>query len=358
METNLTREANHILIPLSSPTTIGSTKLAHIKTSKELKSMIDGQINSETVLVKPNFVDRAQGTHTDPESLRMLFEALDSKIIVIEGHQLIRCITEDKPGLCFDHKGKERDWWWIARGGWNYFAEHDDWDWFCDGLHWDRLKELDQVFLDEKGFSDLFNEFGVEYVNVTDEIWAGEVVDPDEVRSSVDERYGSIEPKVYGFMPKKLYKHRDSTLISYSKYKQYPTFTLKNMFGLLPDPIRCWWHGPKNNRFNQSVIDINKLYSTFFNILGIHESLGKTTVNDPDGAISVPEFKYNIHEGLGVVGVGTDRVELDTIMAGLGGYPLSENKYLEMADNILGKYTEKYYTKAAGLNWLPMMKHG
>ena len=343
------------MISLSSPLSIGKTQLAQIKTSKELKQLIKNHINTDTVLVKPNFVDRAPGTHTDPESLRILFEALEAKIKVIEGHQLIRCITEEDSGLNSTHKGKERDWLWIARGGWSYFAEHDDWDWFCEGQHWGKIKELDQRFLDEKGFTDLFKEFDVEYINVTDEIWSGEIIDPDKVKSTVEEKYDPIEPKIYGYMPKRLHHHRGSTIISYSKYKQYPTFTLKNMFGLIPDPIRCWWHGPNNKRFNQSIIDINKLYSTYFNILGIHESLGKTPVNHPEGAITVPGFKYNIHEGLNTVAVGTDRVELDTIMAGLASFPLPELEYLPLSDGILGKYTEEYYSQAKALDWLPMM---
>jgi len=223
-------------------------------------------------------------------------------------------------------------------------------------LHWDKIKEMDQRFLDEKGFTDLFNEFDVAYINVTDEIWAEEIIDPETVKAAVEEKYDPIEPKIYGYLPKKLHHYRGSTIISYSKYKQYPTFTLKNLFGLLPDPIRCWWHGPNNKRFNQSIIDINKLYTTYFNILGIHETLGKTPVIHPNGAITIPGFKYNIHENLGIVGIGTDRVELDTIMAGLGSYPLPELEYLPLSDGILGKYHEEYYTEAAVLDWLPIMK--
>ena len=59
----------------------------------------------------------------------------------------------------------EIDALWVARGGWSYFAEHDDWDWFCQGQHWGKIKELDQRFLDEKGFTDLFN--AVSYTHLT-----------------------------------------------------------------------------------------------------------------------------------------------------------------------------------------------
>ena len=97
------------MISLNSPVTIGTTQIAKIKNSKELTQLIKPKITTDTLLVKPNFVDRAPGTYTDTESLRTLFEAIENKIIVIEGHQLIRCITEEDSGLTFSHKGKDRD---------------------------------------------------------------------------------------------------------------------------------------------------------------------------------------------------------------------------------------------------------
>jgi hypothetical protein len=341
---------------MPTQTTIGSSRIFKIKTQEEFSTLLSDYIDGDIVIIKPNFVDRSPGAHTDLESLRMLFESLDAKLVVTEGHQIVRCLKEGETGLSFEAEGKNRDWSWIHRGGWNYFAEHDDWGWFIEGGHWDELKRLDKRFLDEKGFTNLFDEYSVEYVNVTDEIWSERTVDKDVVKTVVDEKYGSVtEQKVYEYMPEKLYKYRGSPLISLNKFKQYATFTLKNMFGFLPDPIRCWWHGPQNRRMNQSIIDINKLYSTFFDIVGVQESLGRTPINDPDGEISIPGFKYNLHEGLNIVGVGTDRVELDTIMCGLGNYPLSEAEYLKEADSILGNFKVEYYEKAKQLNWLPMM---
>jgi len=41
-------------------------------------------------------------------------------------------------------------------------------------------------------------------------------------------------------MPKKLYDLRGSTFISFAKLKHYPTFTIKNLFGMIPDPLRPW----------------------------------------------------------------------------------------------------------------------
>ena len=64
---------------------VGSTRLAHVYSDSDMRELLRPYDFSETVIIKPNFVDRAKGTYTAPESLRLLFEALDSKIVVTEG---------------------------------------------------------------------------------------------------------------------------------------------------------------------------------------------------------------------------------------------------------------------------------
>lgn len=318
-------------------TSVGSSRLTYVHSVEDMRELLSPYEFSDTVIVKPNFVDRAKGTYTSPESLRVLFEALDSEIVVVEGHGLIRILCDDEKGLCFDHDGKKKDWSWIPRGGWSYYAENDDWDWFIEGQHWDSLKVLDKKYLDERGFTDLFKEFDAEFINTTDEIWAGNTVDPVIIKKEVEANYGPLfTDRFYDIMPNRLYDLRGSTLISFNKFKQYPTFTLKNLFGFLPEPIRCWWHGPKNSRMDKSVIGINKLYTTFFNVLGVQESMGVTPRPDKDGKFGESNFKYDLIEGSKLVGVGRDRVELDTIMAGIAGFKLEEAKYIELADGVLG----------------------
>ena len=333
----------------------GSCTVAKVGGPEELGAVLPEAVHdSETVIVKPNFVDRAPGTYTDPESLRMLFTALESRIVVVEGHQLVRVLSEGEDGLRFEIKGKTRDWSWMHRGEWSHFEKNNDWGWFRDGPHWSHLKRLDRGYMDEKGFT----EFDAEYVNVTDEVWGGDVADPVKVREIVEARYSPLfDERLYGYMPEKLYRLRGSCLISYSKYKHYATFTLKYMFGLIPDPLRCWWHGPQNSRMSQSVIGVSKLYGSLFDVVGVHESLGGTPVAHPEGEITVPGFRYNLHEGLGVVGVGTDRVELDTVMCGLGSYPLSEAEYMTADIGELGCFSQELYEECRGCagEWLPPM---
>lgn len=196
----------------------------------------------------------------------------------------------------------------------------------------------------------------MEYVNVTDEMWARSVVNPDLVKNKVEEKYGPLfTEKFYGFIPEKLYAHRGSTLISFNKFKHYTTFTLKNMFGFIPDPIRCWYHGPKNSRMFQSIIDINKLYMTFFNVLGVQEALGLTPRSNTKGSFGEAGFNYELLEGSKLVCAGMDRVEVDTLMAGIGSFGLVELDYLEQSNGLLGNYRPELVEQVKGLSPYPSL---
>jgi hypothetical protein len=63
----------------------GQTTIARVKNSDGLRQMLaDPCLESETIVVTPNFVAIEPGFFTDSEALRMLFEALDSRIVVTE----------------------------------------------------------------------------------------------------------------------------------------------------------------------------------------------------------------------------------------------------------------------------------
>jgi hypothetical protein len=108
------------------------------------------------------------------------------------------------------------------------------------------------------------------------------------------------------------------------------------MFGLIPEPIRAWWHGPKNKRKPKSVVAVNKLYDSLFNVIGIVEALKNTPVTSKIGEFNIPGFKFNVHKNLGIIGLSRNRVELDTLMWKLGQFPDSDLEDLTEA--------EKYYT--------------
>jgi len=181
------------------------------------------------------------------------------------------------------------------------------------------MKKEDKTFLDEYGFTDLFEEFDVTYVNVTDEVWSGRTADPTEVKQSVESRFNAVQiEKLYSMIPKKLYDLRGSTFISLARLKQYASFTIKNLFGMIPDPGRPWWHGPKNKMLAQNIVDINKIYHSLFNVYGICEALNTTALIHTEGSFEgMFSGKYNVVEGQGVVAFGRDLVSLDAILLNL-----------------------------------------
>jgi len=222
--------------------------------------------------------------------------------------------------MSFTVGDKEVNWKWFLKGdGWKWLVENPDWDWFKKDGHWDQMKKEDKTFLDEYGFTDLFEEFDVTYVNVTDEVWSGRTADPTEVKQSVESRFNAVQiEKLYSMIPKKLYDLRGSTFISLARLKQYASFTIKNLFGMIPDPGRPWWHGPKNKMLAQNIVDINKIYHSLFNVYGICEALNTTALIHTEGSFEgMFSGKYNVVEGQGVVAFGRDLVSLDAILLNL-----------------------------------------
>jgi len=296
----------------------GQITIAKVSNSDELKQiLIDPWLKSETIIIKPNWVSTAPAAFIDSKTLRTLLEALDSHIVVTESHTHSFNLLD---GMSFIIGDREVNWeWFLKDDGWNWFIENPDWDWFKKGGYWDQLKKVDKAFLDEYGFTDLFKEFDVSYINVTDEVWNERIADPAVVKSSVESRFKPVQiDKLYSMVPKKLYDLRGSTFISLAKLKHYASFTIKNIFGMIPDPMRPWWHGLNGSRIATSIIDINKIYHSLFNVYGICEALNITAFPHPEGKFEdIFMGKYNIMEGFGVVAFGRHLVSLDAILLNL-----------------------------------------
>jgi len=87
------------------------------------------------------------------------------------------------------------------------------------------------------------------------------------VKGIVESRFAPVqEGRLYGMVPRRLYELRGSKFISLARMKQYTTFTLKNLFGMIVDPMRPWWHSRNNSRIARSIVDVNKVYVSLFNV--------------------------------------------------------------------------------------------
>ncbi len=326
----------------------GETTIAKVSNSFELRQLlVDPWFKSETIIIKPNWVSDELANFTDSKTLRMLLEALDSRFVVTESHILLRHARE---GKSFTVGDKTVNWKWLLMGdGWNWLIENPEWDWFKKDGHWDQIKKEDKAFLDENGFTDLFKEFDVSYINVTDEVWSGRIADPTEIKKSVESRFKPIQiESLYSMVPKKLYDLRGSMFISFAKLKMYATFTLKNMFGMIIDPARPWWHGPNGSRIARSIVDINKIYHSLFNVYGICEALNIMSFQHSEGRFSLPlpRLKYNIVEDLGFMAFGRNLVSLDAILLNLtDGLIMVDDKLnrapIDLAEEEFGAYNRE-----------------
>jgi hypothetical protein len=343
--------------------TFGPTTIAKVSGAQELKQLLtDPWLESETIIVKPNWVSTEAADFTDAETMKTLFETLDSRIIVTESYNLPRSMNLLDEGMSFTVGDEEVNWKWLLKGdGWRWLIENPEWDWFKSGGHWDHVKKEDQAFLDRYGFSDLFDKFDVTYVNVTEEVWSGRIADPTQVKKSVESRFKPVhQEKLYTMVPKVLYDLRGSTFISFAKVKMYASFTVKNLFGMIPDPVRPWWHGPKNTMIAESIVDINKIYHSLFNVYGICEALNSMGVIHPEGEFEgIYTGKYNVLDGWGVVAFGRDLVSLDAMLLGLTDPAIRlvadiNREPIDMAEEEFGAYDRELIEDAKKKvgNWL------
>jgi hypothetical protein len=116
-------------------------------------------------------------------------------------------------------------------------------------------------------------------------------------------------------VPEKLFNLKNSTFISFARMKMYASFTIKNLFGMIPDPLRPFWHGPQNSTITQSIIDINKIYHALFNVFGICEATYTLPLLHPEGKYEgIYSGRYDIYEGTGFIALGRNLAALDALL--------------------------------------------
>jgi len=134
---------------------------------------------------------------------------------------------------------------------------------------------------------------------------------------------------------------------------------MKNLFGLIPDPFRPWWHGPKNSRIARSIVDVNKVYHALFNVYGICEALNTLGVPHSEGRFETSlAYRYNIVEDLGLLVFGRDLVSLDAILLSLNDHLMLQEPNrmaLDIAEQEFGSYDRDVLkeSKMKVGGWLP-----
>ena len=226
-------------------------------------------LKSRHFIIKPNWWNWGYAEYTEAETLEFLLRSLDGKITVTEGYS---------PRVDARMPEEETTATSSVRFLYTTIRQLGGALWISKGDR-ERIRRCDEEFLRETGIRKLFDEYDVDYVNVTEEVWVGNTVNREKIRKLVESKYSPVERhELYDWIPESLYRLRGSIFISFAKIKgveplnlvreEYrPSLAMKNFFGLIPHPLRIHFHGRDNCELDQNILDINKIYHSIFEVL-------------------------------------------------------------------------------------------
>jgi hypothetical protein len=269
-------------------------------------------VGTGPLLLKPNWFSPYPGMFTDAATLALFCDAVDGPKIVIEGHAACR---NDGSREITPENGRE------------------NWDW---------IREQEAAYFERFGLDAVLGRDDVTYVNVTDEVWEGRVAPEGEVRAAVEGTGGALAfEELYGVMPAALLEWRGRPLIDLARVKvsgprpEGPGFSLslKNMFGLIPEPNRGVYH----TRLPDAIVDAHALYGAFFDVVGVCEGVFHAVRMGDEGAYDTSwGYRYDDVEGLGIVVAGAKAAEADAFAAALFGADVSSRDVMTSAQKRLG----------------------
>lgn len=289
---------------ISSKSKIGIDKtiILKIKHQKDMDLFVRSlNLKSKLIIIKPNWVDALPGSHTDARILDILLTALARPAVILESYTFWRT---DKN----------------LRGEGDYFSSKEA-TLTAGFKHWEFYKKQDDWFLKREGLNKVLKKHNAKYINITNEIWSKRGVDWKKIKKIVELNYNPVKNKdLYSIIPKKVFDLRGADLISFSKAKLDSaygfTHSIKNLFGLIPDPNRSLtYHGTDKNEslLVQSIIDINKIYQSLFKVKFVTEGVFNTGYMDWEKHKNIPIYNW------GVILGGDDGYQVDNICSRLTG---------------------------------------
>ena len=209
------------------------------------------------------------------------------------------------------------------------------------------LKRSDEWFLRYSGVGDVLKKHGVEYVNVTEEVWAKRTVEPGTVKRLAERYPPVLFGEMYARVPQRLFDLRGGTFLSLAKYRLNHdpiafSLSLKNLFGMIPGPGRSKYHGEGDCHLAQTIVDMNKVYRGVFDVVGVVDgvltaSIGRT----PEEAIRPQTAKNR-----GILLGSRDCVTLDAAVAAMEGRDPAKIGYMSLAAQTFGGWDEAALAEA------------
>ena len=277
---------------------IGNVVVEESVNKESFTEIIGGLDLKPPVIIKPNWGFSV--CFTEAEILDWALEACNGDALVVESYGWAR--SKDM----------------LAKGEWGSFERSD-------------LRKSDEWFMEYSGIGKVLEKHGVEFLNITEENWAGRTASPDEIKSLVEAKHQPlVEADFLGFVPSRLCEMRDGSFLSLAKVRtleapMWVSLSVKNLFGMIPGPSRGKYHGRNHNRLNQSIVDIYKVYDSLFDVRGVVEAVHTASVRNRD------TMEWRNIENPGFMSASLDPVELDAVIAGLLGTDPNDVGYLKLA---------------------------
>lgn len=259
------------------------------------------------VVIKPNW--SSSTLFTEAEIIDWTLSALDCEKIVVESYAHYRSpIFRDHEGPFTEELQKR-----------------------LDAQKKRNLRENDRWFLEFSGIKEVLRKHGVEYLNLSEELWFKKVCEPDEIRKSVESRFSPVRSDILlSMVPTRLYDLREGTLLSLAKPKIAHgtigvTLSIKNLFGMIATPYRGKFHGLNDSKLNDSIVDINKICHSLFDVRGIVEAVFTTTGSE--------DFlgRSNVYRDLGFIWGSDNIFELDAAITTQLGLDIADVGHLALA---------------------------
>lgn len=269
------------------------------------------------VVIKPNW--STSKIYTEAEILDWTLSALDCEKIVVESCALYRS------PIFLNHQGP-------------FNAELEE---KLTGQKKKDLHENDRWFLEMAGIDEVLKKHDVEYLNLSDELWSKRVCEPDQIKSIVESRFEPLTNDIlYTMVPTRLYDMRGGTLLSLAKPKIAHgtigvTLSVKNLFGMISTPYRGKFHGTKDSKLNDSIMDINKICHSLFDVRGMVEAVFSTSASDET------LVKSTIFHDLGFIWGSNDVLELDAVITTQLGLDAQTVGHLALAAKTFGQWSNE-----------------
>lgn len=208
------------------------------------------------------------------------------------------------------------------------------------GLTKANLRKGNRWFLEQTGIQAVMDKHQIEFLNLTEEIWAGRAADPGLIQQAVEGKFAPIQfPELYAKVPARLYEMRGGSLLSLSKLKIVfqplgISMAVKNLFGLIPGPSRGKFHGKNHVYLDQNIVDINKVYHSLFKVAGMIEMVHSA------GLLETEEDRTHLVRGCGTAFASEDLVLLDACVSAAAGRDPQTVGHLRLAAQTFGDWDE------------------